>query len=219
MNGRIGFTSVIVTMCLIVCLGFSNGKQGGKYEIIEKTKGDIKYPQINFLNENDTEKEERINALILNNVYGPYSFMEDPELAISITYEVTYQDKNYLSICYRGTYVDKSSYTGDVGYAITIDLNNETIVKLEDIIEAEGRDAIVTKIEKGEFETEYGVITPDNEHIDISSIIQDQPIVNSDTRESQYYYFLYDKKIGIIIIGIPRYGGNYSIINVKYLWK
>ena len=118
--------------------------------------------------------------------------------------------------CMGNLYTDKSSYAGDVGYAITIDLNNEMIVELEDIIEDEGRNEIKTKIEKGEFETESGVITSDNKYIDVNSIIDEQPAVNSESEESQYYFFLRDKKIGIIIIGLPRYGGNYSIINVNY---
>ena len=42
--------------------GFLNDKQENMYEIIEKTEKDIKYPQINFLNENDSKKEEKINA-------------------------------------------------------------------------------------------------------------------------------------------------------------
>ena len=47
---------------MAVYFGLLNDKQENMYEIIEKTKKDIKYPQINFLNENDSKKEEKINA-------------------------------------------------------------------------------------------------------------------------------------------------------------
>lgn len=218
MNGKVILANIIIVASIAACSGFSNDKQENIYEVIEKTEGDIKYPQIDFLSEDDSKKEEKINSLILNTLYGPYDFLSDPEISASIAYEVTYNDENYLSICYRGTYTDKSSYAGDVGYAITIDLNNEMIVELEDIIEDEGRNKIKTKIEKGEFETESGVITLDNKYIDVNSIIDEQPAVNSESEESQYYFFLRDKKIGIIIIGLPRYGGNYSIVNVNYSW-
>lgn len=219
MNRKIILASIIAIIFTVSCSGFSNDKQEKIYEIIENANESIKYPQIHFLNENGTEKEQKLNALILNTLYGPYSFLSDPELAKSITYEVTYNDKNYLSICYSGTYAGESVYTGDVGYAITIDLNNETIAGLEDIIGSKGLKEIVSKIENGEFETEYGAITPDNQYADINSVIQAQPIANCDSGESQYYYFLRDKKIGIIIAGLPRYGGNYSIISVNYPWK
>ena len=119
---------------MAVYFGFLNDKQENMYEIIEKTEKDIKYPQINFLNENDSKKEEKINALVRNELYGPYQFLSDPELAVSISYEVIYNDKNYLSICYHGSYMDQLGYAGDVGYAVTIDLNHGTIAELEDIL-------------------------------------------------------------------------------------
>ena len=170
------------------------------------------------MNENDSKKEEKINALVRNELYGPYQFLSDPELAASISYEVTYNDKNYLSICYHGSYTDQSGYAGDVGYAVTIDLNHETIAELEDMIENDGRNEIRTKIENGEFETEYGIITSDHQYIDINSMIEEQPAVNSESENSRYYYFLRDQKIGLIITGLPRYGGNYSIITVNLNW-
>ena len=219
MKERIAFVGIIITVFLLACSGCLSGKRENGYEIIGKAKGDVNYPQVNFLNEKDAEKEERINTLIGSNLYGPYRFLSDAEVAASIAYEITYQDENYLSICYHGTYTDQSGSTGDVGYAVTMDLGTQTVVGLEDIIGNEGRYEIVMDIESGAFETEYGMITPDNKYIDVLSAMQNQPIGNPDKSESQYAYFLRDKKVGIIITGLPRYGGNFSVISVNYLWK
>lgn len=79
-------------------------------------------------------KRKRLMPLVRNELYGPYQFLSDPEMAVSISYEVTYNDKNYLSICYHGSYTDQLGYAGDVGYAVTIDLNHGTIAELEDIL-------------------------------------------------------------------------------------
>ena len=62
MNGKVILTNIIIVASIAACSGFSNDKQENMYEIIEKTEKDIKYPQINFLNENDSKKEEKINA-------------------------------------------------------------------------------------------------------------------------------------------------------------
>lgn len=62
MSGKIILLSSIIIGSMAVYFGFLNDKQENMYEIIEKTEKDIKYPQINFLNENDSKKEEKINA-------------------------------------------------------------------------------------------------------------------------------------------------------------
>lgn len=62
MSGKIILLSSIIIGSMAVYFGLLNDKQENMYEIIEKTKKDIKYPQINFLNENDSKKEEKINA-------------------------------------------------------------------------------------------------------------------------------------------------------------
>ena len=89
MKERIAFVGIIITVFLLACSGCSSGKQENGYEIIGKAKGDVKYPQVNFLNEKDAEKEERINTLIWSNLYGPYRFLSDAEVAASIAYEIT----------------------------------------------------------------------------------------------------------------------------------
>lgn len=209
---------IIAAVFLLGCSGTSADSQEHTYDIFEINSEAIQYPQVNFAEENDIEKEEVINTLILSTLYGPYQFLSDPELAASVTYEITCRNEDYLSICYSGTYSDQSGYTGDVCYAVTIDLDHEAVAALEDIVGHEGVEKITAKIKNCEFETEYGAITPDNKYIDINSIIEEQPIISSDPTENQYSYFLRDKKIGIIITGLPRYGGNYSVIDIDYVW-
>ena len=64
MSGKIILLSSIIIGSMAVYFGFLNDKQENMYEIIEKTEKDIKYPQINFLNENDSKKEEKINECV-----------------------------------------------------------------------------------------------------------------------------------------------------------
>lgn len=209
---------IITAVFLLGCSGASTDSQEHIYDIFEINSETIQYPQVNFAEENDIKKEEAINTLILSTLYGPYQFLSDPELAVSVTYEITCHNEDYLSICYSGTYSDQSGYAGDVCYAVTIDLDHEAVAALEDIVGHGGIEEITAKIKNCEFETEYGAITPDNKYIDINSIIEKQPIISSDPTENRYSYFLRDKKIGIIITGLPRYGGNYSVIDIDYVW-
>lgn len=73
----------------------------------------------------------------------------------------------------------------------------------------------VAGILAGEFETERGAIRPDNKYMDACSVMEDQPIAGLDGSDEQYFYFLREDAVGVIIIGLPRYGGSYSIIRVS----
>lgn len=212
-------TGIAVTVSIVICFAFAYSKQENPYKIRQENEREIQYPQISYTDEKNEKKEEKINALILNHLYGPYSFLADSELASTIDYKITYHDEDYLSICYSGEYVDKSGYAGSVCYAITIDLNDEKIVDLKDIVGDEGKNEILRMLKNRTFKTEYGAITSDNKYIDINSVIEEQPIANVHSAFCQYYYFLREKGMGIIITGLPRYGGNYSRVCVEYLWK
>lgn len=139
------FTSVLL-LILFVCLQVVHKKQNFNLSIEEKVYSnqeeyneiEIVYPQLQGMK--DEDKEYRINRLIeneINKILKQNSLFDENNLFLHLDYEVKFLNKNIISIVYKGSEgavhnIQTRSYA--ILMATTIDMENETIITLNDLI-------------------------------------------------------------------------------------
>jgi hypothetical protein len=99
----------------------------------EKEKINVTYPQLSNLN--DMKVQSNINELI-NNIVFKYFNEDSNDLSLEIDYEIMFLNNKIISIKFYGWYYEKNGlpYPVNVLEALTYDLLNNRIIKLDQII-------------------------------------------------------------------------------------
>lgn len=186
--------------------------RGGTYSVIRKcissTELIIFYPQI----ESDVFDTSACNNTIKNNCCGPFNFLLEENVGGNMDFEITYSDKSIISIRYEGVYVAEKTYAGNISFGITVDLKSGEILTLKDLLNETDIQKIKEKIRQEDFKVIYGGIGNEKGHLPIEEVMKYQEDFWAD---SNHFQFCLDGKgVLLILYGLPRYLGNYGIIQV-----
>lgn len=214
-NGKNKWVSIIVGILVLSIVIRNYYVSNSKKYIIDNVWVNeyVVYPKVNYVKSKKNNKSDRINKLIEDNLYGPYDFLKNDEVNVDLNYEIIFMNEKYLSICYKGGYVLKDGTCNDFCYGVNINLNQECLISIQQRLGKSNMEKLYNKIKQKDFITEYGAVTPDETYIDISDILLSQSVFYS---ELGFYNYFFDKEnFFIILTGLPRYGGNYSILKIS----
>lgn len=134
-----------------------NGKgEENSYNVITEkfTKGDaivISYPIITGLSDSSTQ--QRVNNLLKTEAFSEFTdYSKDQginieDLALSMEYEISYQNNNFLSVCYKGyVYLQGAAYPRSLFTTVNIDMNEGKRIKLSDMVNLDYE--LVQKVEE-----------------------------------------------------------------------
>ncbi len=155
---------------------------------------DIKYPHLRepFVYNDDDEKRlhqiYKINKLLEEDVIEKF---EGEFNSCELDYEITYFDKDYISVLYKGWFYHSSTmHPYDMIWGVTIDMRTGKLVPIQDVIEWS---VLKDKLEQKDFVQVYGT---DNDidwykKFEIAGIYGDEKYYNE--------FYLKEDKIGIIL--------------------
>jgi len=173
----------------------------------------IVYPKVRYVNSKNNSKADHINKLIADNLYGPYDFLGNDDVGVDLNYEIIFMNEEYLSICYKGVYVIEGAICNSFCYGVNIDLDQECLIPIQQRLDKTDMERLYNKLKQKDFITEYGAVTPDGAYIDINDVLPSQPVFYS---ELGFYNYFFDREnLFVIITGLSRYAGNYSILKIS----
>lgn len=206
---RIGLSKIVILLLSILMIGGASFGSEYDYFIVEKKiRSTIAYPQI----ESSAIDTENVNKTIKNNLFGPYTFLEDENIAIDMNYEITYYDKEKISICYTGTYVFKKEMVANFGFGLTVDIKSGNILTISDLFSSDDIEKIEEHMYQQNFKIIYGAIGNGAGKIGIEEALENQMIIFSE--ENRYQFCLGEETVNMIIFNLPTYLGNYSILQI-----
>lgn len=181
------------------------------------TEGDIviQYPQIAGLT--DTERQDRINALIKDDATA----IAEEGGTVDIAYTVTWTGPNLLSIQYSGLRnIEGSAYPNNLFYTTNVDIANGIKIGLSDVITIEP--SFVEKIKEGEFVTEDPGLREAEDMIreTVTGYNLAGALTNADNgygQENPDYCFTYftENALGISV-GVPHAVGDHAEFEIGY---
>lgn len=127
------------------------------YDVVAQKflKGDdivISYPTISGLS--DSSKQQKINNLLKTEAFTEFTdYSQDQginieDLTLTIEYEISLQNNNLLSVCYKGyVYLKGAAYPRSLFTTINIDINEGKRIKLGDLVNID--DDLVQKVKEG----------------------------------------------------------------------
>jgi len=183
----------------------------------------IQYPQIKGLG--DDSKEKAINDLIKNDVLnspveGPIKVYRDVtnnkvKLTLDLKYQVTLNTTELLSVVYTGySNIEGSAHpTGDI-YALTIDLENATKLKLSDFTTIDTN--LAQKIKRSTAVTNDAVKNGMDKNVLITAIqsIDDQTLIQGLKDQWAYNTFYVTPNSLVVSVGVAHAIGDYALIEL-----
>ncbi len=125
--------------------GEKNGEdEENTYDVIAEkfTRGDaiaISYPSIKGLS--DSRTQQMVNHLLKTEAFTEFTdYAQDQEiniedLTLTIEYEISYQNNNFLSVCYKGyVYQQGAAYPRSLFTTLNIDIKEGKRIKLGDMV-------------------------------------------------------------------------------------
>lgn len=182
---------------------------------IENNKEKIVYPVVHFNNIFRGKKEERINKLVLSALFEALPFLDESDVTFDTDFVIKNVDNNYLSFIYQGIYIVDKQTVNSFAIGVIIDLKHEKIVDIHEVIGKKGLKKIRNEILAENYEVVWGILQKEADiPLDIDKEVMSQTYFYNDSYLGHFY--IKNEKIGVIVSGLPRMVGNYSILEVPY---
>lgn len=179
----------------------------------------IQYPQIKGLGDNSKEKiiNDLIkNDLLKNEVEEPIDTYGDGTLTMKLNYQVTMNTPELLSVVYTGnSKVEGAAFPTNDIYAITIDLNNATKLKLSDFTDIDTK--LAKKIKQSTAVTNDAVKNDGMDKNVLITVIQntdDQTLLKGLEEEWAYNTFYVTSNSLVVSIDVGHAIGDYALIEI-----
>lgn len=222
LNNDVSKTPKATTAGSIINPANGNSPSQNDYQIIDAYYNDrnikVKYPQIIGLD--DTNKQNKINDLIKNEMLKQVKQLSDEGVALDINYEIKLKGDTLLSIVYSGyRYMQGSAYPNNTFFTTNIYIPETSALRLSQAVNI--NNSFVNKLLAAKYlpwnsdlasATEY--VKGEIKRYDLIKNLKYADYIGAENQANAYSYFTKDS-IGISL-AVPHAIGDHAEFEIKY---